>query len=216
VANFPSITVERKLRLAVLISGAGTTLRNLIDKIAAGQLRAEIAAVVSSTAEAKGLLHAAAASLPVSVVDPKSFATSADFSAAVFDRCRSAKTDLVVMGGWLKLLAIPPDYAGRVVNIHPALIPTFCGKGMYGPRVHEAVLSAGAKVSGCTVHVVDDHYDHGPIIAQRAVPVLDGDTPDSLAARVFAVECELYPQVINWIADGLFHVPDLSGQDGEI
>jgi formyltetrahydrofolate-dependent phosphoribosylglycinamide formyltransferase len=206
VTNPLSIS-KPKLRLVVLISGAGTTLRNLIDKIAAGQLRAEITAVVSSSREAKGLLHAAAAHIPASVVEPKSFAAPADFSVAVFDCCRAAKADLVVMGGWLKLLTIPPDFAGRVINIHPALIPSFCGKSMYGPRVHEAVLAAGAKVSGCTVHFVDDHYDHGPIIAQRSVPVLDGDTPDSLAARVFAAECELYPYVINSIADRLLALP---------
>jgi formyltetrahydrofolate-dependent phosphoribosylglycinamide formyltransferase len=204
VAHSPT---DQTLRIVVLISGAGTTLRNLIDKIVAGQLRAEICAVISSAAAAKGLGHAAAASIPASVIEPKSFAAPADFSSAVFDRCRAARADLVVMGGWLKLLPIPPDFAGRVINIHPALIPSFCGKGMYGPRVHEAVLASGAKVSGCTVHFVDDRYDHGPIIAQRTVPVLDGDTPDSLAARVFAVECELYPQVINWIADGLIALP---------
>ena len=207
MANSFSTTVERKLRLAVLISGAGTTLRNLIDKIAGGQLRAEITAVLSSSRNAKGLHHATAANIPASICEPKSFATPVDFSAAVFDRCRDAKADLVVMGGWLKLLTIPPDFAGRVINIHPALIPSFCGKSMYGPRVHEAVLIAGAKVSGCTVHFVDDHYDHGPIIAQRTVPVLDGDTPDSLAARVFATECEIYPHVINSIADGLIALP---------
>jgi formyltetrahydrofolate-dependent phosphoribosylglycinamide formyltransferase len=201
------MTTGRTLRLAVLISGAGTTLRNLIDKIAASQLRAEIATVVSSSAEAKGVRHAAAAGLAAHVVDPKSFVSRADFSAAVFGHCRDARADLVVMGGWLKLLSIPPDFVGRVINIHPALIPLFCGKGMYGPRVHEAVLAEGAKMSGCTVHFVDNHYDEGPIIAQRAVPVLEGDTAVSLAARVFAVECELYPQVINWIAAGLVKSP---------
>jgi formyltetrahydrofolate-dependent phosphoribosylglycinamide formyltransferase len=191
----------------VLISGAGTTLRNLIDKSAARQLRAEIAAVISSSAEAKGLRHAAAAGIPAFVANPKSFTTTADFSAAVFDHCRNAKADLVIMGGWLKLVAIPAEFTGRVINIHPALIPLFCGKGMYGPRVHEAVLAAGAKISGCTVHFVDNQYDEGPIIAQSTVPVLEGDTPLSLAARVFAAECELYPQVINWIADGLITRP---------
>ena len=196
-----------RIRLAVLISGAGTTLRNLIEKIASGQLRAEIVAVISSCADAKGLRHAAAAQVPSSVIEPKSFAAPADFSTAVFNQCRNAKANLVAMGGWLKLLPIPPDFAGRVINIHPALIPSFCGQGMYGPRVHEAVLGAGAKVSGCTVHFVDDQYDHGPIIAQRTVPVLEGDTPESLAARVFAIECELYPQVINWLADGLVKEP---------
>jgi formyltetrahydrofolate-dependent phosphoribosylglycinamide formyltransferase len=201
------MTGKRLLRLAVLISGAGTTLRNLIDKIAAGQLRTEIAAVIASSADAKGLRHAAAAGISACVANPKSFAKPADFSAAVFDHCRAAGSDVVVMGGWLKLVTIPEDFAGRVINIHPALIPLFCGKGMYGPRVHEAVIAAGAKLSGCTVHFVDNRYDEGPIIAQRAVPVLEGDTPVSLAARVFAAECELYPQVINWIADGLIKLP---------
>jgi formyltetrahydrofolate-dependent phosphoribosylglycinamide formyltransferase len=191
---------KRRLRIAVLISGAGTTLRNLIESRAAGSLNADIVAVVSSSADAKGLRHAEAASIPTYIADPKILKSRASFSAAVFDPCRAADADLVVMGGWLKLLAIPPDFAGKVINIHPALIPSFCGQGMYGPRVHEAVLAAGAKISGCTVHFVDDHYDHGPIIAQRAVPILDGDTPVSLAARVFAAECDLYPQVINWLA----------------
>ena len=199
--------MSSQLRIAVLISGGGTTLRNLIDKIAARQLRAQVVAVISSTADAKGLNYAAAASLPAVVVDPKSFATRGDFSVAIFDHCRKVSAELVVMGGWLKLLDIPPDFAGRVINIHPALIPSFCGKRMYGPRVHEAVLASGAKVSGCTVHFVDNEYDHGPIVAQRAVSVLEGDTPASLAARVFATECELYPQVINWIADGQISLP---------
>ncbi len=186
----------------MLISGGGTTLRNLIDKIAAGQLRAEIAVVVSSNTEAKGLRYAAGANIPAHVVERQAFSSIDDFSAAVFERCRAAGAELVVMGGWLKLVAIPDDFSNRVINIHPALIPMFCGKGMYGPAVHRAVLASGAKISGCTVHFVDNEYDHGPIIAQRAVPVLEGDTTESLAARVFAAECELYPSVINLIADG--------------
>ncbi len=112
----------------------------------------------------------------------------------------------MICAGFLKRLAIPARYAARVVNIHPSLIPSFCGAGMYGHHVHEAVLAAGAKLSGCTVHFVDDHYDHGPIIAQRAVPVLAGDTSSSLAARVFAQECELYPTVINWLALGMIRI----------
>jgi formyltetrahydrofolate-dependent phosphoribosylglycinamide formyltransferase len=198
------------LRIVVLISGGGTTLRNLIEKIAAGTLHATIAEVISSSADAKGLHFAAAANIPAQCIDAKLFSSLVDFSRAVFDRCRMAKAELVVMGGWLKLLSIPDDFAHRVINIHPALIPSFCGKGMYGPRVHEAVLGSSAKVSGCTVHFVDNEYDKGPIIAQRAVPVLEGDTPSSLAARVFAVECELYPQVINLIANGLIKSQDLS------
>jgi phosphoribosylglycinamide formyltransferase-1 len=190
----------KKLRIAVLISGGGTTLRNMIDMIAAGQLRAEIVTVVSSNRDAKGLRYAAAANIPAHVVKPQ--LAPEDFSAAVFQHCRVAGAELVVMAGWLKLVAIPTDFAHRVINIHPALIPLFCGKGMYGPNVHRAVLDSGAKISGCTVHFVDNQYDHGPIIAQCSVPVLDGDTAESLAARVFAQECELYPTVINLIADG--------------
>jgi phosphoribosylglycinamide formyltransferase 1 len=194
------MAARNKLKIAVLISGGGTTLRNLIDKITAGQLRAELAVVVSSNAEAKGLRYAAAANIPAHIVKPQS--SIEDFSATVFQHCRVAGAELVVMAGWLKLVAIPSDFYHRVINIHPALIPLFCGKGMYGPAVHRAVLDSGATLSGCTVHFVDNQYDHGPIIAQRSVPVLDGDTPESLAARVFAAECELYPSVINLIADG--------------
>ena len=106
------------------------------------------------------------------------------------------------MGGFLKRVTIPEDFANRVVNIHPALVPAFCGEGFYGHRVHEAVLEYGAKLSGCTVHFADNQYDHGPVILQRAVPVLDDDTPETLAARVFEAECEAYPEAIRLIAAG--------------
>ncbi len=114
---------------------------------------------------------------------------------------RNAKSDYVVCAGFLKRLQIPKDFINRVINIHPALIPAFCGAGRYGHHVHEAVIDQGAKISGCTVHFVDDQYDHGPIIAQRAVPVLDHDTASSLATRVFAQECEIHPTVIRWLAE---------------
>ncbi len=125
------------------------------------------------------------------------------FSELIFDSCRAnVQSDLIVMGGFLRRVAIPADFENRVVNIHPSLIPAFCGKGHYGRRVHEAVVEYGCKISGCTVHFVDDEYDHGPIIAQRAVPVLVEDTPDTLAKRIFSEECVLLPQAINWIAGG--------------
>ncbi len=136
------------------------------------------------------------------MIERKAFATQDDFSRAIFDHCRRAKADLVVMGGFLKRITIPEDFAHRVVNIHPALVPAFCGEGFYGHRVHEAVLEYGAKLSGCTVHFADNQYDHGPVILQRAVPVLDDDTPETLAARVFAAECEAYPEAIRLIAAG--------------
>ena len=133
--------------------------------------------------------------------------TSAEeYGQAIFDVCRQRRADLVVMGGFLKFVPIPPDFDNRVMNIHPALIPAFCGAGYYGHRVHEAVLDYGAKVSGCTVHFVDNQYDHGPIILQRVVPVADDDTPDTLAARVFAAECEAYPEAIRLFAAGRLKV----------
>ncbi len=194
------------LRLAVLISGGGTTLRNLLARINAGTLAAEIVLVISSNPCSPGLAIAQAAGIATQVITTKEQPAVADFSKRIFSTCDAAQTDFVICAGFLKRLTIPANYAERVVNIHPSLIPSFCGIGMYGQRVHEEVLSSGAKVSGCTVHYVDDHYDHGPIIAQRAVPVLAGDTPTSLAARVFAQECELFPTVINWLSAGLVKV----------
>jgi len=194
------------LRLVVLISGGGTTLKNLLDKIAGGELDARVERVISSNPAARGLEFAAAASVPAVVVQRSDFANVNDFSEAIFRHCRAAEPHIVVMGGFLKLVRIPPDFENRVVNIHPALIPCFCGKGYYGPRVHAAVLAHGCKISGCTVHFVDNEYDHGPIILQRAVPVHDDDTPQSLAARVFAAECEAYPEALRLFAAGSLRV----------
>lgn len=190
------------LRVAVLISGGGTTLRNLLDKIAADTLDVQIVLVVSSNPTAAGLRFAESAGIPAEVFERRAFESEESFSQAVFDACRAAAVDIVVMGGFLKHVLIPAEFENRVVNIHPALIPSFCGHGFYGHRVHEAVLAAGAQTSGCTVHFVDNVYDHGPIILQRSVPVLAGDTPDTLAARVFDAECEAYPEALRLIAAG--------------
>jgi phosphoribosylglycinamide formyltransferase-1 len=186
----------------VLISGGGTTLKNLLDKISAGQLQAEIALVVSSNPKAAGLGFAQRAGVPTRVIERKDFSTPQAYSEAVFGACRSAGAQWVVMGGYLTHVPIPPDFENRVLNIHPALIPAFCGKGFYGRHVHEAVLEYGAKISGCTVHFVDNQYDHGPIILQKIVPVLDDDTPETLAARVFKAECEAYPEALRMLAGG--------------
>lgn len=201
-------TSTSPLRVAVLISGGGTTLRNLIEKIAAGRLDVQIKLVVSSSPTARGLEFAAAADIPSLVVQRKKFDSIESFSRVIFDRCRQDGVDLVVLGGFLKQVSIPEDFVNRVVNIHPALIPSFCGKGFYGHFVHEAVLEFGAKISGCTIHFVDNQYDHGPIILQRAVPVIDDDTPDTLAARVFETECEAYPEALQLIASGRVRVED--------
>jgi phosphoribosylglycinamide formyltransferase-1 len=200
------VTQPRKsaspVRLVVLISGGGTTLKNLVDKIAADQLPAQIALVISSNPSAGGLKIAQTARIPTKVIERRSCNTPQAYSEAVFGACRAAGVDWVVMGGYLTRVLIPPDFENRVLNIHPALIPAFCGKGFYGQRVHEAVLEYGAKVSGCTIHFVDNQYDHGPILLQKIVPVLDDDTPESLAARVFKAECEAYPEALRLLASG--------------
>lgn len=194
--------LDRPVRLAVLISGGGTTLTNLVAKIRSGELLAEISLVISSRADCGGIQRAADAGLFCEVIQRKAFTDLSGFSEAIFARCREARVDLVICGGFLALLKIPSDYSGRVMNIHPSLIPAFCGKGMHGHHVHEAVLDRGAKISGCTVHFVDDEYDHGPIILQRVVSVEDDDTADSLASRVFAAECEAYPEAVRLFAAG--------------
>jgi formyltetrahydrofolate-dependent phosphoribosylglycinamide formyltransferase len=200
------MSAKSPLRIAVLISGGGTTLRNFIEEIKAGLLRVEIRLVISSNPAAGGLKLAAEAGIAAAVVERRAFAAQEEFSRAIFDRCRQVQADLVVMGGFLKRITVPDDFTNRVTNIHPALIPAFCGEGLYGHRVHEAVLEYGVKLTGCTVHFADNQYDHGPVILQKAVPVLDDDTPETLAARVFQAECEAYPEALQLLADGRVRV----------
>ena len=190
------------LRVAVLISGTGRTLKNFLDRIQAGRLPIQIPLVIASTPAARGLQFADEGGIPKYVVERSSYPSRDEFSARIFELCRAARAEVVALAGFLKQLTIPPDYENRVVNIHPALLPSFCGKGFYGHRVHEAVLEYGVKLSGCTVHFVDNQYDHGPVILQKAVPVLDDDTPDTLADRVFAAECEAFPEALALIAAG--------------
>lgn len=197
---------ESRLKIAVLISGSGRTLKNFIDLAAEDQLPVEIKLVVSSSAKAGGLKFAEDAGIPTRVIQREEFskgtAGDAPFGDAIFASCREAGVDCVAMAGFMKLAPVPDDFAGRVINIHPALIPAFCGAGMYGDRVHHAVLDAGVKVTGCTVHFVDNVYDHGPIIWQQPVPVFEDDTPDTLGKRVFEVEKEAYPHVLRLLAAG--------------
>ena len=190
------------LRIAVLISGAGSTLANLIERINDGRLRGvQIVRVISSRGTVRGVEIAQAANLPLSIVRRKDFADDTVFSDALTREVDAAAPDLVVLAGFLCLWRFPERYAGRVLNIHPALLPQFGGKGMFGASVHRAVLASGAQRSGCTIHLADELYDHGRVIAQRDVPVLPGDTPETLAQRVMAAERELLPEVIQRIAD---------------
>ncbi len=188
--------MTKQLKVAVLISGGGTTLKNLLDEQSAGSIDVDFRHVISSNPKAAGLRFAEAAGIPNSIVRKKSFDSAEEHSNAVFQICRDADADYVLMGGYLEHVLIPEDFENRVLNTHPALIPSFCGKGYYGLRVHQAVLDYGAKVTGCTIHFVDNQYDHGPIILQKPVAVAVGDTAESLAKRVFAAECEAYPEVM--------------------
>ena len=188
--------------IAVLISGGGTTLRNLLEFQRRGSLDVEFSLVISSNPAAKGLAFAEEAAIPTVVAEKTADRTPEEYRERVFGAIREAGAQLAVMGGFLKHVLIPPDFENRVMNIHPALIPAFCGQGMYGQRVHQSVLDYGAKISGCTVHFVDNVYDHGPIILQRSVPVYDDDTPGSLASRVFREECQAYPEAIQQYASG--------------
>lgn len=194
------------LRIVVLISGGGTTLKNLIDWIAARKLDAQILKVISSNGKARGLEIAQQAGIATEVIRRNDFASDDQYSQAIFDACRATGAAWVVMAGFLTFVPIPADFENRVLNIHPALIPAFCGRGFYGHHVHEAVLQYGAKVSGCTIHFVDNQYDHGPIVLQKVVPVLDDDTPDTLAARVFQAECEAYPEALRLLGSGQVRV----------
>jgi phosphoribosylglycinamide formyltransferase-1 len=186
-------------------------MANLADEISAGCLNAKIELVVSSRGRAAGLDRARERGLPVFVHPRRSFVREEVFdrdayTGELLQKLEPLPVDLIVLAGFMSQLgaALFPRYP--VVNVHPALLPRFGGKGMYGHHVHEAVLAAGERESGCTVHFVDPEYDHGPILAQRTVPVLPDDTPDTLAARVQAKERELYPEAISWIAAGRVRV----------
>ncbi len=175
-------------RLGVLLSGTGRTLQNLLDRVADGRFRATIAGVGSDRADAFGLQRALEHGLD---------ARHLKDASSTWSWLGELDVDLVVLAGYLRLLPLDPDFDGRVLNIHPALLPKHGGKGMHGERVHQAVLAAGDTESGCTVHLCNERYDDGRILLQARVPVLPGDTPSTLAARVFAAECEVYPAAIN-------------------
>jgi phosphoribosylglycinamide formyltransferase-1 len=198
------------LRLAVLLSGSGRTLENLLEWIAAGRLAAEIVVVVTNKPGVRGLAVADRATLPTYIM-PRADQPLRAWSAAIFGVCQARRADLVVMAGFLQLVDIPDDFRGRVINIHPALLPAFGGKGFHGMHVHRAVIERGCTISGCTVHVVDNEYDHGRILLQKAVPVLPDDTAESLAARVFAAECVALPEAITTFGRGL--VASARGKD---
>lgn len=192
------------IHLAVLLSGTGRTLQNIFDKIDESALDARVEVVIGSRADAFGLERARNRGIPTVVVEKKGCkdVNVEEFSDRITAHLNKHRVDLVIMAGYNCLYKIPDEYAGKVMNIHPALIPSFCGKDLWGEKVHKAVLDYGVKVSGCTVHFADNTYDNGPVILQRVVPVINGDTPDTLAERVFKEECVAYPEAIRLFQQG--------------
>lgn len=182
------------LRLAIFASGAGTLFESIATACRTGKLTSQPALLLSSTARAGVMERAARLGVPAHVLRRDAFADDAEFSAAMLSLLRDHDANFICLAGYLKLVpaAVVRAFQQRIINIHPALLPAFGGPGMYGRRVHEAVLEYGARVSGATVHIVDEQYDHGPIVLQQAVTVEPQDTPDSLAARVHAIEHDLY------------------------
>lgn len=198
------VVVAERLRVAVLVSGSGSNLQALLDRFNGGSDRsAEVVRVIASKLGILALDRAEAAGVPA-VVLGRPGEGPGDGAPSLLDELLDSEADLVVLAGYMKL--VPDDavraYAGRMINIHPALLPSFGGAGMYGQRVHAAVLRSGARVSGVTVHFVDEEYDRGPIIAQWPVPVFEDDTPEVLAARVLSVEHQQLPEIVSALARG--------------
>ncbi len=197
------------MKIAVFVSGGGTNLQAIIDKISSGEItNVEISEVIASNESAFAIERAKKAGIPAKVISKKVLGAEA-YDDATLTELNSLGVELVVLAGFLSMLGpkTVAAYANRIINIHPALIPSFCGQGMYGIRPHEAVLAKGVKVSGATVHFVNEHYDEGPIILQKAVDVLPDDTPETLQKRIMK-ECEqvILPQAIQLIADGRIEV----------
>lgn len=196
------------MKIIVCVSGGGTNLQAIIDGISAGTIRnTEIVRVISNNADAYALTRARNAGIEAVCISPKSYATREEFNEALLAGVREAGPDLVVLAGFL--VNIPPKmveaYKGRIINIHPSLIPSFCGKGYYGLKVHEAALARGVKVTGATVHFVDEGTDTGPIIRQKAVEVMEGDTPEALQKRVMEqAEWIILPEAIDYLATHKF------------
>lgn len=210
-----------KLRIAVLLSGSGTSLENLLFHIDAG-LPAEIVCVLSSKKNAFGLQRAEKRGIPAHAIPRREYEDVGAFNDALHDVLDRFNPDLVCLLGFLSPFELRERYSGRVLNVHPALIPAFSGKGFYGHHVHEAVLEAGVKLTGATVHFASDDYDEGPILLQATVPVESNDSAESLAARVQALERELLPEAIKLIATGRVRIeagrtrilPDESPKNG--
>jgi phosphoribosylglycinamide formyltransferase-1 len=197
------------IRIAILVSGhgRGSNMAAIIDACQRGEIDGQVVLVIGTRSEAPALQRAAEKGVPTRVISPRRLSDEA-YAQRLLHALDESRVDLVCLAGYMRLLPVPvvQAYAGRVMNIHPALLPLFGGKGMYGEHVHRAVLESGMKVSGCTVHFVDEHYDTGPIIVQRCVPVEEDDTWETLAARVLVQEHQAYVQAVQLFAQGRLRI----------
>jgi phosphoribosylglycinamide formyltransferase-1 len=199
---------DAPIRLAVFASGGGTNFQAILDAVESGALPLTVALCLSNTPGAGALARAETHGVPTAVLDPRAFAAEAPYVEAVMQVLGEHAVNFIALAGYLRKIpaAVVAAFRGRMLNIHPALLPAFGGQGLYGRRVHEAVLAYGARWSGATVHLVDEAYDTGPIVLQEPVPVLPGDTPETLGARVLRVEHRLYPQALRLFAEGRVQV----------
>ncbi|MEN6358197.1 MAG: phosphoribosylglycinamide formyltransferase [Armatimonadota bacterium] len=197
-------------RIAVMVSGAGrgSNMQAIIDACASGQIDGEVAVVIGVKNDAPAMERARSQSVKTVSISPKGFENTQDYDDAVLKTLQENRIDLICLAGYMRILGqnIIDTYRNAIMNVHPALIPSFCGKGMYGHHVHEAVIARGVKYTGVTVHFVDEDYDSGPIIAQTVVPVEQDDTPDTVAARVLEKEHETYAYAVSLFAQGRLRV----------
>lgn len=190
--------MPQPMKLGILISGGGTTFLNLHHTIHAGKLNASIACVISSTRKAAGVEKARELGYPTFILSRKKFSEDQAYSKAISACLFEHEVELVVLAGFLKKYIPQSPYENRCINIHPSLIPAFCGHGFYGMRVHQAVWERSCKISGCTVHLVNANYDEGPIIVQKAVTISDRDSPETIQKKVFELECQALPEAIGY------------------
>ncbi|MCH8823882.1 MAG: phosphoribosylglycinamide formyltransferase [Planctomycetes bacterium] len=200
--------MSEPIRIAGLISGGGRTLINILDQIDASKLNASVQLVIASRGEIEGIKRAQERDLEVNIIRKRDYDSEDQMHDAITDALIAKQIDLVCLCGYLRWFRVDEQFQGRVINIHPALLPDFGGQGMHGMSVHRAVIEANRRVSGCSVHFVDEHYDQGPVILQKACPVLEHDTEDTLAARVFKQECIAYPEAINLYAASQLSIKD--------
>ncbi len=199
---------DNPYKIAFLLSGSGSTLENLLDHIASNKVQAQVAVVISSREGVFGLERAKKWRIPYEVIPYIKYKKNKieEYSQKITRVIDSYQVDLIVLGGFMSRYILPDKYKDKAINIHPALIPSFCGKGFYGEKVHQAVINYGAKITGCTVHFIDNEYDNGPIIAQESIAVLEDDTPQTLQERVVNLEQKVYPKVIQTIVENRVRV----------